>query len=477
MRNSKENSLMHLTTDTTQDHLHERISHLVQQQRAFFNLGQTKSVDFRIAQLKTLRQAILDHEDVISAGLKTDLNKPAFEAYFSEVRLVTEEIDYAIKHLRSWTKPQATSVSSALQPAKARICPEPLGLVLIISPWNYPFQLLLTPLVAAIAAGNCALLKPSEVAACTSGIVADMIQKTFDPAYIAVVEGGIEVNQTILAERFDHIFFTGGTAIGKIVMTAAAQHLTPVTLELGGKSPCIVDADIHVEHAARRIVWGKFINAGQTCVAPDYLLVDRRIKPALLEAMQAAIHQFYGEDPLQSPDYARIISARHFDRLAKLLQNGNVLVGGITDPDQQYIAPTVLDQITWDDPVMQDEIFGPILPVLDYEDIAEAIDLINARPKPLALYLFSRNQQLQHRILQATSSGGVAINDTIMQTACTTLPFGGVGESGMGRYRGKAGFDALSNYKSIFVRSFWLDLPFRYPPYGNKLDRLRRLLG
>jgi len=468
---------MDLKIDATQVHLPDQINHLVCQQRAFFNSGQTKSIDFRVEQLKMLRQAVLDHEDVICAGLKTDLNKPAFEAYFSEIRLVIEEIDHAIKHLRSWTKPKTVAVSSALQPAKAKIYPEPLGLVLIISPWNYPFQLLLSPLVSAIAAGNCAVLKPSELATCTSGIVAEIMQKTFDPAYVAVVEGGIEVNQALLAERFDHIFFTGGTAIGKIVMAAAAQHLTPVTLELGGKSPCIVDADIHVEHTARRIVWGRFINAGQTCVAPDYLLVDRRIKSALLEAMQTAIHQFYGEDPLQSPDYARIINARHFDRLTKLLQSGKVLVGGHINPDEQYIAPTLLDQITWDDPVMEDEVFGPILPVLEYEDVADAIDRINARPKPLALYLFSRNQQFQQRILRSTSSGGVAINDTVMQTACTTLPFGGVGESGMGRYRGKAGFDTLSNFKSIFVRSLWLDLPFRYPPYGNKLNWLRRLFG
>lgn len=286
------------------------------------------------------------------------------------------------------------------------------------------------------------------------------------------------MSQTILAEKFDHIFFTGGTAIGKIVMAAAAQHLTPVTLELGGKSPCIVDTDIHVEHTAKRIVWGKFINAGQTCVAPDYLLVDRRIKSALLDAMQSAIHQFYGEDPFQSPDYVRIVNSRHFDRLTGLLQSqGNVLLGGETNPDERYIAPTVLDQVTWDDPIMQDEIFGPILPVLDYEDVGEAIDQINARPKPLALYLFSRNKQLQQRILQATSSGGVAINDTIMQSASTTLPFGGVGDSGLGRYHGKAGFDTFSHHKGVFVRSFWLDLPFRYAPYGDKLKKLRRLFG
>lgn len=472
---------MHLEINTSDDNIRDRVSDLVRQQRAFFDQGQTKSIDFRLAQLKALRQTISDHEDRIRAALTADLNKPAFESYFAEIRLVTEEIDDAIKHLRSWAKPQSVSVPPAMQPARAKICPEPLGVVLIIAPWNYPFQLLLCPLVAAIAAGNCALLKPSEVAPSTSRLVAEMIQNVFDSAYVAVVEGGIEVNQTLLAEQFDHIFFTGGTAIGKIVMAAAAKHLTPVTLELGGKSPCIVDVEVDVETTARRIVWGKFLNAGQTCVAPDYLLVDRRVKPALLTAMQASVRALYGKDPLQSPDYARIISAKHFDRLTNLLQHHSqstsVLVGGETNPEQRYIAPTILDQVTWEDPMMQDEIFGPILPVLDYEDIAEAIGQINRRPKPLALYLFSRNAQLQQRILQTTSSGGVAINDTIMQSAFTTLPFGGVGASGMGRYHGKSGFDTFSHHKSILVRPFWPDLPFRYAPYGQKLDRLKKWLG
>lgn len=473
---------MHLEMNTLGDNIRDRVSDLVRQQRAFFDQGQTKSVDFRSTQLKALRQAISDHEDGIRAALTADLNKPAFESHFAEIRLVTEEIDYAIKHLRSWTKPQPIAVPLIMQPARAKICPEPLGVVLIISPWNYPFQLLLCPLVTAIAAGNCALLKPSEVAPCTSRLVSELIQNTFDPAYIAVIEGGIEVNQSLLEQQFDHIFFTGGTAIGKIVMAAAAKHLTPVTLELGGKSPCIVDAEVDVEITARRIVWGKFLNAGQTCVAPDYLLVDRRVKPALLTAMQASIQAFYGEDPLQSPDYARIISAKHFDRLANLLQhpsqNTSVLSGGSEiNSEQRYIAPTILDRVTWEDPIMQDEIFGPILPVLDYEDIAEAIDQINRRPKPLALYFFSRNAQLQQRILQTTSSGGVTINDTVMQSALTTLPFGGVGASGMGQYHGKAGFDTFSHHKSVLIRLLWLDLPFRYAPYGQKLDRLKKWFG
>lgn len=466
-----------LTADPANNPICGRIYHLVQQQREYFRTNQTKLVDFRLAQLKMLRQVVLDHQDAIMDALHADLHKPKFEAYFAEIRLVKEEIDYALKHLRSWVKPQTVATPLPMLPGRSTIYAEPLGVILIMAPWNYPFQLLFSPLVAAIAAGNCALLKPSEIAPQTSHVAAEIIQKTFDPAYVAVVEGGVEVSQALLKEKFDHIFFTGGTAIGKIVMQAAAQHLTPVTLELGGKSPCIVDADIHVNYTAKRIAWGKLMNAGQTCVAPDYLLVDRRIKPAFLNAIQAAIHELYGEDPSQSPDYSRIATAKHFDRLTELLNSGKIVVGGETKPDERYIAPTVLDQVSWHDPVMQEEIFGPILPVLEYEEIGEAIDQINARPKPLALYLFSRNKQLQQRILQETSSGGVSLNDTIMQSAFTTLPFGGVGDSGIGKYHGKAGFDIFSHYKGVYAKPFWLDLPFRYAPYKNKMEKLKRIFG
>jgi aldehyde dehydrogenase (NAD+) len=459
------------------DTIRDRVNYLVRQQRTFFNTGRTKDINFRIDQLKRLRRAVVDHESAILDALKADLNKPVFEAYFAEIRLVTEEIDTAVKHLRSWAKPRSVAVPFTLKPAKAMIWSEPLGVVLIIAPWNYPFQLVFAPLVAAIAAGNCALLKPSELVPHTSRVMAALVEKTFDPEYVAAVEGGVEVSQALLDEKFDHIFFTGGTAIGRIVMQAAAKHLTPVTLELGGKSPCIVDADVPIQTTAKRIAWGKFLNAGQTCVAPDYLLVDRRIKSALLDELKTAIGQLYGNDPAQSSDYARIVSDKHFDRLTTLLKDGNVLIGGETDSTTRYIAPTVLDQVAWADSVMQEEIFGPILPVLEYERIEEAIEQINASPKPLALYLFSRNPALQQRILQSTSSGGVAINDTVMQSAVTTLPFGGVGDSGMGQYHGKAGFDTFSHAKSIVTNSFWLDLPFRYPPYGNKLERLRRLFG
>lgn len=451
------------------------ISAIVQQQRNFFRSGQTQNLDFRIQQLQRLKQAIADSKADILAALQADLGKPEFEAYATEIG-VLREFDVVLRRLRGWAKPQRVSVGFEQFPARAEIRPEPLGVVLIVSPWNYPFQLLIWPLIGAIAAGNCVLLKPSELAPHTSALISKLIGKLFDPAYIAAVEGGIETSQAILAERFDHIFFTGGNAIGKIVMSAAAQHLTPVTLELGGKSPCIVDADIQVEYAAKRIVWGKFLNCGQTCIAPDYLLVDRRIKPALLDAIQATIREFYGDNPAESADYGRIVNDRHFDRLASFL-TGDIITGGQIDRATRYIAPTVIDGVSWSDAVMQEEIFGPILPVLEYDDLSEAIEQVVDRPKPLALYFFSRNADLQQRILNETSSGGVCINDTIMQVGIPDLPFGGVGASGMGRYHGKASFDTFSNVKSVLVKSFRLDLKWRYPPYADKLGLIRRIVG
>ncbi len=466
--------MVQLVADTAE--CSAQVRSLIQQQRSFFSTGKTKDIEFRLTQLQALRQAVLDNQDAIMAAVQADLRKPDFEAFATEVGVVGE-INYAIKHLKTWVKPKRVSTPPEQFPSKAKLCPEPLGVVLIIGPWNYPFQLLISPLVGAIAAGNCALLKPSEIAPQTSKVVAEIIEKTFDPSYIAVVEGGVEVSQALLAERFDHIFFTGGTAIGKIVMAAAAKHLTPVTLELGGKSPCIVDAEVQLDKAVKRIVWGKFINAGQTCIAPDYLLVDRRIKPAVLEAIQSTVREFYGEDPASSPDFGRIVSPKHFSRLVNFLENGQVIIGGQTNADDRYIAPTVIDQVPLDAPVMQEEIFGPILPVLEYDDVQEAIDFINAKPKPLALYLFSQNKSLQERILRDTSSGGVCINETIMHVGITDLPFGGVGESGIGNYHGKASFDTFSHYKGILYKPFWLDLDWRYAPYTGKLEQIKRLFS
>ncbi len=449
------------------------IQSLIQKQREFFATGQPKDLAFRREQLQRLKQVIIEDETAIINAVKADLRRPELEAYFEMSPL--GEINFALKHLKSWTKPQKVPGTAAQFPASSFIYPEPLGVVLIIGPWNYPFQLLISPLVGAIAAGNCAILKPSEIAVNTSKVIRDLITKTFDPAYIAVVEGGVETSQALLAEKFDHIFFTGGTKIGRIVMEAAAKHLTPVTLELGGKSPCIVDVEVQLEYTAKRIIWGKFINAGQTCIAPDYLLVDSKIKADLIPALQGCIKDFFGENPETSPDLARIISQSHFNRLTEFLKEGKILIGGETNPETRYIAPTLIDNVGWDSPIMQEEIFGPILPILEYQDLGEAIAKINSRPKPLALYLFSKDQEKQQRILNETSSGGLCFNETVMHVGSKYLPFGGVGESGIGSYHGKASFDCFSHYKSVLKQTFLFDIPLRYAPYQGKVKTMRNM--
>ncbi|MBD2387381.1 aldehyde dehydrogenase [Cylindrospermum sp. FACHB-282] len=452
------------------------ISDIVRQQCAYFSTDKTKEINFRLEKLKTIRQAVAENKQAILQALQADLHKPELEAVTAEIIFVLKEIDQAIKHLKNWSKPKKAAVPLYLFPASARIQPEPLGVVLIIGAWNYPFQLVILPLVGAIAAGNCTIIKPSEIATHTSGLLAEIIAKYFEPAYIAVLEGGAETTQKLLVEKFDHIFFTGSPDVGKIVMAAAAKHLTSVTLELGGKNPCIVDTEIHLEHTARRIIWGKFFNAGQTCVAPDYLLVAQKIKEKLLVNLEKCLKEFYGDYPETSPDYARIITQKHFDRLSNFLKQGKIIIGGEANQTELYIAPTLLDDVSLEDPVMQSEIFGPILPIIEYTDIADAIALINSQPKPLALYLFSQNKNLQQRVLQETSSGGVCLNDTILQFNVSSLPFGGVGNSGVGSYHGKASFDTFSHYKSVLHNPFWLDIKLRYAPYKGKLPWLSQLL-
>jgi aldehyde dehydrogenase (NAD+) len=448
---------------------------ILKHQRAFWATGATRPLDFRLTQLQRLKAAVVKYQAEIVAAATEDLGRPEFEGYF-EVGVISE-LDYVIKHLPTWVKARKVSLPLNQLPGSAWVQPEPLGVVLIIGPWNYPFQLMISPLIGAIAAGNCALLKPSELAPATSAVLAQLVQATFDPAHVALVEGGVETAQALLAEKFDHIFFTGGERIGKVVMQAAAAHLTPVTLELGGKSPCIIDTDINLEVAVRRLVWGKFLNAGQTCIAPDYLLVNEAIKPALVEALQQRLQQCYGDQPSQSPDYSRIVNERQFDRLVGLLNQGQVLAGGEHHRPDRYIAPTLIDQVTWDDPVMQEEIFGPILPILTYRRLEDAIAIIQQRPKPLALYLFSRDRQVQRQVLQNTTAGGVCINDVILQVAVWGLPFGGVGSSGMGAYHGKYSFDTLSHLKSVFKRPFWLDMDWRYPPYADKINLFKKFIG
>jgi len=418
---------------------------------------------------------IVRNEAALFEALKQDLGKPAFESYGGETGFVVREIDGALKNLDRWAKPRRVATPLAYFPGKSRIYQEPYGVAMIIGPWNFPIQLMLTPLIGAMAAGNCALLKPSITALHTSHLLAQLIKDHFDPAYISCVEGGAETTQLLLAERFDYLFFTGGPAVGRIVMTAAARHLTPVTLELGGKNPCIVDKDIDLDVTAGRIVWGKFFNCGQSCVAPDYLLVRRDIKKPLLERIAAAVQQFYGTDPSQSPDYGRIIDHGHFDRIMRLLGSGTVVIGGTGDRPTRYIAPTILDNITTGDSIMQEEIFGPLLPVLPYDEIDQAIAVVNKMPKPLALYLFSRSRSLQQRILRDTSAGGGCINDVVIQESSDTLPFGGVGESGIGAYHGKLSFDTFSHQRSIIRRGFLFDVRLRYPPYKDHLKWVRKL--
>ena len=450
---------------------------LIEEQRKHFATGKTKALDYRVDQLKKLRQAILKRESLIVTALNQDLRKPELDSYITEIRVSIQEIDYALKHLKKWAKPRRVKTSLETFPSVAQIYPDPLGIVLIISPWNYPFALAISPLIGAIAAGNCAVIKPSESTPSVSQVIAEIIQQTFSTTEIAVVEGDATVSQQLLAEKFDHIFFTGGTKIGQLVMEAAAKNLTPVTLELGGKSPCLVDTEIDLEETAKRIVWGKFLNAGQTCIAPDYLLVEKSIKEALITKLQECIVKFYGTNPQTSPDYCRIVNERQFNRLKALLKDGDILTGGQTDLEEKYIAPTLMTNVSLESELMQEEIFGPILPILDYANLEDAIAFINQRPKPLALYLFSNNKSKQERILEATSSGGVCINDTIFQVGVIDLPFGGVGASGMGAYHGKATFDTFSHYKSVLKKSFRFELNVRYPPYGNKLNWIKRLLG
>ncbi|HEY8153526.1 MAG TPA: aldehyde dehydrogenase family protein [Myxococcota bacterium] len=444
--------------------------------RTSFESGKTRPLAWRRGQLQALDQLVSEGSGELLEALKQDLRKPALEAWSADVGFVKQEVRLTLKKLAKWTRPERVATPIHLRPAKSRIVREPLGVVLIIAPWNYPVQLLLGPLVGAIAAGNCAVLKPSEVAAHTSGVLAKLVRRYLDPECFAVFEGGVPETQAILAERFDHVFYTGNGSVAREVMTAAARFLTPVTLELGGKSPCIIDRDVDLEVAARRIAWGKFMNAGQTCIAPDYVLVHRERENDLIEALRRTLREFYGEDPGRSQDFARIPNVRHHRRLAALLKDGDVAVGGQTDEADGYIAPTVLRNPKPDSPLMTDEIFGPILPVLAVDDVAAAIEYVNQRPKPLALYLFSNDAKAEEQVLSGTSSGGVCVNSTLFHIANPELPFGGVGPSGMGAYHGRATFELFSHHKSVLTRGTRFDPKLMYPPYTKlKAALLKRL--
>ncbi|MGE5581419.1 MAG: aldehyde dehydrogenase [Bacillota bacterium] len=452
------------------------IKGLIEKQRLFFESGRTKDLDFRAGMLKILRKAIIENEPEIIGALRGDLNKAPFESYETEIGIILTEIKHTLKHLPAWARPKRVKTPLTHFPSSSYIYPEPYGTVLIMSPWNYPFQLTLAPLVGSIAAGNCSIIKPSNYSPRSSAVIHKLIREKFDESFIAVVEGSREANRQLLEEKFDYIFFSGSVNVGKVVMEAAAKHLTPVTLELGGKSPCIVDETANLDVAAKRIVWGKFLNAGQTCVAPDYLLVQRRVKDKLLFKMRENVTGFFGVNPLESPDYPKIINEKHFKRLLNLMKSGRVVFGGGYSEQTNQIAPTILDGVTWESPVMQEEIFGPLLPVLEFEEISEAVSTVNKQAKPLALYLFTNDKEREKYIINNTSFGGGCVNDTIVHMATPFMPFGGVGMSGMGGYHGKASFDTFSHQKSILKKANFFDIPLRYPPYKNHLELLKKIM-
>ena len=452
------------------------IRNILTAQKQFFQSGCTRDIDFRLEMLNRLKNGIIKNETRILDALNKDLSKSAYESYLTEVGVVRDEIRLAIRRLKSWARPRRVKTPFYLWFASSRTYCEPYGRALIIAPWNYPFLLSISPLIGSIAAGNCSVLKPSEYAPHTSAVISGIIENHFDREVVAVIEGDAHIGDALLKERFDYIFFTGAVNVGRIVMSAAAKYLTPITLELGGKSPCIVDKDVDMDLAARRIVFGKYLNAGQTCIAPDYLLVHQSNKAKLLDHIQKYINKFYGRNPRKSPDYARIINRRHFTRLAALLEEGDIIIGGQSDPDDLYIAPTVIEKITWESSIMQDEIFGPILPVLEFDDLSDVVSILNSRPKPLALYVFSKRPTSCRQVIDQVSFGAGCINDTLVQFANPHLPFGGVGNSGMGRYHGKASFETFSHEKSILKKWFNFEPPLRYPPYKNKLSILKKIL-
>ena len=450
---------------------------IVSRLRATFDEGRTRPVAWRRRQLEQLARMMDEHSADFLAALKTDLGKPELEARVTDVAIVRNDAKQALRNLANWMRPQKVSTPLEQQPASSKVVREPLGVVLVISPWNYPVQLLLSPLVGAIAAGNCAVLKPSEVTPNVSDVIGRLVPKYLDPDAITVVQGGVDETTAVLRERFDHILYTGNGAVARHVMEAAAKHLTPITLELGGKSPCIVDKDVDLMVAARRIAWGKFLNAGQTCVAPDYVLVHESRERDLIDALKKVVHEFYGDDPKRTPDYGRIVNERHHRRLAVLLKDGEVALGGQADEADRYIAPTILRNVPTNAPVMADEIFGPILPVLTVRSIDEAVTFVNARPKPLALYVFTKDPKVGEDVLARTSSGGACVNATIWHLANPNLPFGGVGPSGMGAYHGRDSFETFSHRKAVVTKSTRIDPKLAYPPYTRlKTEILKRLL-
>lgn len=447
--------------DTSKDVIVNYIKH----QRAFFSTHKTKDIRFRLEQLHKLKKIIFKNQKKIQDALWQDLHKSPEESYLTEISIVTGEIDNHIKHLKKWALPKRVSTPFYLLPSSSKMIYEPLGLSLIVAPWNYPFQLLINPLVGAISSGCCSILKPSPYAPTIAKVMHEMIEETFDSNYIAVAQGGRVTNTILFNERFDIIFFTGSPYVGKVVMEAAAKHLTPVILELGGKSPCIVDVNANIDIAAKRITWGKLINAGQTCIAPDYLFVHQSVKNELLDKITKNIEEMYGKDIKESRFYPRIVSQRAVDRLEKLMNEGDIHIGGEIDKDEKFIAPTIITNVKPSFLIMQEEIFGPILPVLTFDKIDQALNYINKNEKPLAFYYFGKNKKAKEVLVQ-TTSGGACINDTLMHITNHHLPFGGVGNSGIGKYHGKESFMAFSNQRAVVTTPTWIDLPLKYVPFN-----------
>lgn len=451
------------------------IEEIVERQREFFLSGETKEIEYRTKALKKLKEIILAKEKRICEALKMDLNKSTMESYMTEVGMTLAEITYSIRHIRGWAKDQHVLSPLSQFHAKSFIKSEPYGVTLIMSPWNYPFLLCMEPMIGAIAAGNCCILKPSNYSQHTSAIIREIIEECYTQEYVTVIEGGREENTQLLEQKFDYIFFTGGVTVGKLVMEKAAQHLTPVTLELGGKSPCIIDKSANLKMAAKRIVFGKFLNSGQTCVAPDYALVQEDIKDEFIRYVSFYTHKMFGKNPFENENYPKMINQKHYQRVLSLIEQENVVFGGYGSEETLQIAPTLLTDITAKSPVMQEEIFGPVLPIISYKKLEEAERFVLVRPKPLACYIFTTRKAVETRLLRSLSFGGGCINDTIIHLASSRMGFGGVGGSGMGSYHGKVSFDTFSHRKSIVKKYNWIDLPFRYQPYTKRKESFVRM--
>ena len=451
----------------------DTVSEHVRRQKEFFATGVTRSLDYRLDRLDRLRSMIEENETAMMDALKDDLGKPHAEAYTSETGFLLAEIRFVKKHLKRWARPRKVRTMLFHQPAKSRIVREPYGVVCILGPWNYPFQLVLSPLIGAIAGGNCAILKPSELCVRSTALLADMIEDYFDPQYLTVVTGNADRAAELVRQPFDYIFFTGSTATGKKILKAAAANMTPCTLELGGKNVCIVARDADIPKTARRIAWGKFFNAGQTCAAPDHIMVSRDAEELLKRELKIVLDAFYGD---RSRDYARIINTRHFDRVMSLIEGCNVIHGGSSDRDSLWIEPTLVDSVTFSDRIMEEEIFGPVLPIVGFDDLDELIAALHGRPKPLALYVFSRDRNVCDTVIERLSAGTVCVNGTFSQMISFTLPFGGVGESGMGRYHGRYSFDTFTHEKSVMYKSLLFDMSAAYPPYDTNISVIKKAM-